>query len=340
MPLARQLPLRIGILGTAAIARAFVMGVRPSKSVSIHSVASRTPDRAARFAEEMAISRAYGSYAELLADPEIDAVYNPLPNALHAAWSIRAARAGKHVLCEKPLAANASEVRAMFDAAREHGVHLVEGFPYRAQPHALKLKELIVSGAIGRVQTVQAAFGFSVADPGNIRLNRELAGGALLDAGVYPVSLVRMVSGERAERVHAAARWHVSGVDQTLAATLEHPSGLLAQISCSFSTGVHRHALIGGSNGVLQTTFLNNPPLDRPAVLHLKRGLSWEAEYETVEVPTGNGFLFEAESFERLIRQGPEHWTGVSPAESLDIAMTLDAITASAQSGQRVSVGS
>ena len=146
MPLARQLPLRIGILGTAAIARSFVMGVRPSKSVSIHAVASRAPDKAARFAEEMAISRAYGSYAELLADPEIDAVYNPLPNALHAAWSIRAARAGKHVLCEKPLAANASEVRAMFNAAREHGVHLVEGFPYVSGNFATYFRNLMPAG--------------------------------------------------------------------------------------------------------------------------------------------------------------------------------------------------
>jgi D-xylose 1-dehydrogenase (NADP+, D-xylono-1,5-lactone-forming) len=340
MRLTPQSPLRIGILGTADIARSFIVGTRPSKSVVVNSVASRKFDKATLFAHEMAIPRVYGSYAELLADPEVDAVYNPLPNALHAEWSIRAVRAGKHVLCEKPLAANSIEVRAMFSAAQEHGVHLVEGFPYRAQPHALKLKELIGSGAIGRVHTVQAAFGFTVADANNIRLNRNLAGGALLDAGTYPVSLVRMVSGERATRIHAAARWHPSGVDQTIVAMLEHPSGLLAQICCSFSTGVHRHAVIGGSDGVIQTTFLNNPPPDGPALLQLKRGVSWEAVYEAVEVPSCNGFLVEAESFERLIRHGSEHWTGASPAESLDIAMTLDAIMESAHTGQPVSVDS
>lgn len=147
-----------------------------------------------------------------------------------------------------------------------------------------------------------------------------------------------MVSGERPSRIHAAARWHPAGVDQTIVATLEHPSGLLAQISCSFSTAVHRHALIGGSDGMIQTTFLNNPPLDRPALLQVKRGVSWEAAYEAVEIPSCNGFLLEAESFERLIRHGPEHWTGASAAESLDIAMTLDAIMESACAGQPVCV--
>ena len=172
----------------------------------------------------------------------------------------------------------------------------------------------------------------------NIRLNRDLAGGALLDAGVYPVSLVRMIAGERPVRVNEVARWHSSGVDQTLVATLEHPNGLLAQIGCSFSTGIHRYAVIGGSDGVIETTFLNNPPLDRPVLLQLKRGVAWDAVYEPVEIPACNGFLAEAESLARLIRYGPEHWTGASAAESLDIAVTMDAMLASARSGQLVAV--
>src|SRR5665213_3992339 len=143
--------LRIGILGTANIARSFIVGVAPSKTVSVTAIASRDLAKATRFATDTGVRRSYGTYEELLADPTIDAIYNPLPNSLHAQWSIRASEAGKHVLCEKPLAATVIEARAMFAAARLHGVTLVEGYPYRAQPHAIKLKELIDSGAIGHL---------------------------------------------------------------------------------------------------------------------------------------------------------------------------------------------
>jgi D-xylose 1-dehydrogenase (NADP+, D-xylono-1,5-lactone-forming) len=331
-------PLRIGILGTARIARSFVSGIAPSETVQVTAIASREPDKAQRFAKETGVQRAFGSYAELLSDPDVDAVYIPLPNSLHAAWTIRSIQAGKHVLCEKPLAATADEARAMFDAARSHGVTLVEGFPYRSQPHTAKLQELLKAGVIGKVQTVQAAIGFTVADPMNIRLNPTLIGGALMDAGTYPVSLIRLVAGERPARVYASARWHADGVDQTLIASLEHPSGLLAQISCSFTTAIHRQALIAGTQGIIRTTFLNNPPLDRPSELELKRGLSWDSTYETLEVPAMNGFRAEAESFERLIRLGTAHWTGASPDESLDIMLTLDALLASARLREPVDI--
>jgi D-xylose 1-dehydrogenase (NADP+, D-xylono-1,5-lactone-forming) len=330
--------LRIGILGTANIARTFVCGVAPSKTVNVTAIASRDLAKATGFATDTGVPRMFGSYEELLADPDIDAIYNPLPNSLHAQWSIRASEAGKHVLCEKPLAATVVEARAMFAAARLHGVSLVEAYPYRAQPHAIKLKELIDSGVIGRVQSIQAAFGFTVPRMQDIRFDPVLAGGALMDAGTYPVSLVRLLAGERPMRVYAAARWRASGVDQTLTASLEHSSGLLAQISCSLATGLHREALIGGTAGVIKTTFLNSPPIDRPAVLTVKQGASWEAPYETIEVPAVNGFLAEAESFERLIRLGPDHWTGATPEESIDITLTLEAILQSARTQNPVEV--
>jgi xylose dehydrogenase (NAD/NADP) len=138
--------------------------------------------------------------------------------------------------------------------------------------------------------------------------------------------------------VFAAARWHATGVDDTLIASLEHPGGLLAQISCSFTTGLHKRALIAGTAGVIQTTFPNSPPLDRPSVLTLTRGSSWDAPVETIEVPPLNGFRAEAESFERLIRLGPEHWSGATPEESVDIMLTLEAILQSARARQPVDV--
>jgi D-xylose 1-dehydrogenase (NADP+, D-xylono-1,5-lactone-forming) len=330
--------LRIGILGAANIARSFISGVGPSASVRVTAIASRDIGKARRFANDTGVQRAYGSYEELLADPAIDAIYNPLPNALHAEWSIRACEAGKHVLCEKPLAVTGSEARAMFAAARRHRVVLVEGFPYRAQQHALKLNELVTGGAIGRVQTMHAAFGFTLTDEGNIRLDPTLGGGALMDLGTYPVSLTRLVAGERPTRVQALARWHRSGVDQTLVAGMEHAGGLLAQISCSFCTSAHRQALIVGTSGAIQTTYPNHGPVDRAPVLQLKRGLASDAAYEDIAVQACDGFRAEAESFERLIQLGPGRWTGVSPDESVDIMLTLEAILESARSGQPITV--
>src|SRR6201985_122745 len=136
-------PLRVGVLSTANIARSFVKGVEPSTTVKVMSVASRDAAKAKHFAAEVGIPNTHESYEALLADPDIEAVYNPLPNSLHAEWSIRAAEAGKHVLCEKPLAATPAEARTMFDAAKRNGVYLVEGYPYRAQPQTLKLNELL-----------------------------------------------------------------------------------------------------------------------------------------------------------------------------------------------------
>ncbi|MDB6088501.1 MAG: hypothetical protein JWN85_1285 [Gammaproteobacteria bacterium] len=331
-------PLRIGILSTANIARAFVSGVRPSSTVTVTAVASRDRAKAAAFAREVGIPHSHGSYEALLADSEIDAVYIPLPNSMHAEWSIRAVEAGKHVLCEKPLSATAAEARAMFDAARKHGVYLVEGYPYRAQPQTLKMRELLDAGALGKVEMMQASFGFTLSQEVNIRLSPVLAGGALMDAGSYAVSLVRMVARERPSRVQAVAHWTDSGVDRILVATLEFPSGLLAQISCSFSTTAHRQALIAGSEGVLQTTFFNHPSPAAPPVLQLRRGKGWDTAAEVIEVPATNGFLAEAEVFERLVRQGPASWTGASAEESIDIMLTLEALLRSARSGKAVDI--
>jgi xylose dehydrogenase (NAD/NADP) len=331
-------PLRIGILGTANIARQFIAGVRPSSTVSVLAVGSRDPAKAAAFADETGIPRRYGSYAALLADHDIDAVYNPLPNSLHAEWSIRAMEAGKHVLCEKPIAVTAAEARTMFEAARRCGVHLVEGYPYRAQPQTLKLKELVDRGALGRVQLIQASMGFTMVSETNIRSSPLLGGGALMDVGVYPVSLARMLARERPAQVSAVAHWTGSGVDRTLAATIEFPSGLLAQVAGTFATSAYRQALIAGTEGVLQTTFMNHPNPVTPPVLYLKRGTGRDSTVETLETPTLNGFLAEAESFERLVRLGPDYWTGVTEPESIDIMLTVEALLQSARSGQPVRI--
>jgi xylose dehydrogenase (NAD/NADP) len=333
-------PLRIGILGAAKIARLFVSGVAPSKSISVAAIASRDAAKAERFAQEYGIARAHGSYEALLADPDIDAIYNPLPNTMHAEWSIRATTAGKHVLCEKPLATTAADAREMFASARRHNVHLVEAYPYRAQPQTLKLKELLGAAAIGKVRLIHSSFGVFFSDPENIRLKPDLGGGALFDAGSYAISLMRLAAGERPVRVRAVARWADTGVDRTVMAMLEFANGLLAQMSCSFAACYHRHALIAGDKGTIETTYLNHPPIGGPPTLTIRRGLTVNDVPETIEVPSCDGFLAEAESFQKLVAYGPEHWTGATPDESIDIALTLDAILQSARSEAPVTLSS
>ena len=175
--------------------------------------------------------------------------------------------------------------------------------------------------------------GFIMANAANIRMSSALAGGALMDIGVYPVSLARMVAKERPLQVSAFAQWADSGVDRSLAATIEFPDGLFAQIGCSFSTLTYRQALIAGSEAIVQTTFTNNPA---PPVLYLRRG--GDRSVETLEVPAPNGFLAEAESFERLVRQGPDYWNGATPEESIDIMLTVEALLESARSGKPVRI--
>ena len=226
----------------------------------------------------------------------------------------------------------------MFEAAKRNKVHLVEGYPYRAQPQTLKLRELLGAGTIGRVQLLQASFGFTLSDGANIRFDPGLGGGALLDVGSYTVSLACMVAKARPSRVSAFAQWTDSGVDLTLAATLEFSSGLLAQVSCSFATALHRQALIVGTEGVLQTTFYNHPTPMAPPILNLRRGTGPDARTEILEVPSTNGFLGEADSFERLVRDGPAQWTGVTPDDSINIMLTLEALLRSAREGKSVNV--
>jgi predicted dehydrogenase len=303
----------------------------------VAAVASRDLAKAREFAEQNAIARYFGSYESLLADAEIDAIYNPLPNSLHAEWSIRAMSAGKHVLCEKPLAATAHEARAMFDAARRHTVHLAEGLPYLAQPHTIKLRELLCAGTIGNAHLIQAGAGFTLSDPADIRLDARLAGGALMDVGAYPVSLIRIVAKQRPTRVQAFARWS-GGIDRSMAATLEFADGLLAQVACSFDSVRYRQATIVGALGSIQTTYPNHTSSEQPGDLRLRTGTATEMRESIVQTPPTNGFLAEAESFERLVRDGPGAWTGASPEESIDIMIILDAILESARTGRAITI--
>lgn len=317
-------PLRIGILGAARIANAFVAGAKLSAHVEIVAIASRDAARAESFARAHGISRTL-SYEQLLAAPDIDAVYIPLPHHLHAPWSIAAARAGKHVLCEKPLALSEGEAVAMFEAADAAGVVLLEGYPYWYQPQMQEIERLITEGTIGQIQTIHAACGFTINNPGDFRLDPHMGGGALLDSGCYAVSFVRQIMGTRPTRVTAVARWE-SGVDQTLAATLEFSNGTIAQVSCSFVTGLHRFAVIAGSAGVIETEYQNHTIRYAAPSFRLRRGSNWRNPTESIAVPREDGFRVEVDAFAELIRHGGGEMLQARRAASIDTAWTLAAI--------------
>lgn len=328
---ARSTPVALGILGTGWIAAEFATGVASSPAVRVVAVAGRAQASADAFAARFEIARAYAGYEALLADPAVEAVYIALPNSLHAEWAIRAAGYGKHVLCEKPLAVSYAEARSMFDAARRAGVVLLEAFPYCFQPQTVEVLRRIRAGELGTVRCVQASLAFMLSNPANIRMNPALAGGALLDAGCYPISFARLVFGSRPEVVEAGARWGATGVDLTAAATLRYPGGGVAQIACSMESSLCRSALVLGSDGIIETSYANNTAADCAAHFRQKRGTAWDAEFEIVETPSGNGFRFEAEAFARMVRGAAPGEAGAWEAVSLDDAATLEAALASAR---------
>ena len=340
-------PLRIGILGCASIARQFARDVAPSALARIDAVASRDLAKAQAFAANFGIARAHAGYEALLDDDGLDAIYVPLPNSLHAQWVIRAAQRGRHVLCEKPLAMSLAEARAMFDAARQRGVMLLEAYPWWFQPQTAALVGLLAGGAIGAVRSVQASFGFTLHDPAgsNIRSLPGMGGGALMDAGCYCLSLIRLAIPGTPQRVRASARIGPTGVDIETDATLHYADGALAQLSCRLDAALHRHATIVGSDGVITTEFLNHTAAPgtahpwgyQPSQLRVRRG-SGNGRFETIASPVGSGFRFAAEAFARVVATRDVAAIERTAQASLDIAAILDAIGASARSGAAAEV--
>jgi len=225
--------IRIGVLGAAAIVpSALTNPARNVPEVQITAIAARDPKRAEKFASKHHIPRVHKTYNDLLADPEIDAIYNPLPNSLHAEWTIKALRVGKHVLCEKPFASNAKEAMDMAKAAEETGKILSEGFAYRHHPLFAQMKEAIKSGELGKIRKVEARFCFLLPSPSNIRFNYDLAGGALMDAGCYPVSLVRFLLNAEPAVVNAKAKLLKPDIDSRMEADLKFPDDVRAHVVC------------------------------------------------------------------------------------------------------------
>jgi predicted dehydrogenase len=257
--------LRWGILGCARIARrGLIPGIRASESGTLLALASRDRSRVQQWTDEFAVPRWYPSYEALLNDRDIDAVYIPLPNELHKPWVLAAADAGKHVLCEKPLALDAQEANAMVKHCQRCGVILMEGFMWRHQPRTREIQERVRDGAIGDVRLVRSSFSFPI-EAGDWRLDPMRGGGALWDVGCYGVSTARMFAGGEPRVARALAHFGQTGVDMSLTAALEFESGVLATVDCSFEQPFRCHFELVGSHGLIEVPDAYLPPRAGPS---------------------------------------------------------------------------
>lgn len=340
-------PLRLGVLGCAQIAKQFVRDVAGSGAVTVAAAASRNLAKAQDFCRSAGIHTAYGSYEALIADPRLDAIYIPLPNHLHAEWAIRSLEAGKHVLCEKPLALGHAQAQRMFDTARRHQRFLLEAYPYWFQPQTRDLLDRLhgrTGPGIGRIRSVQASFGFTVGNPEtNIRMKPEMGGGALLDAGSYPLSFIRLVMGCAPQHVWAHARWADTGVDISMMATLLYADGRCAQMSCAMNAANHRRATVVGTQGTLETEYLNHTSISHthpwgylPSQMRMRAGIANSLAFEEIYSATGSGFRFAAEAFAQVVRDNDVAAIERAACASLDIAASLEAVAKSARTGQAV----
>lgn len=245
-------PLRWGILSTARINRALIPPLKKSKRNRIIAVASRNLQSAEAYAAQWQIPRAFGSYEEMLADPEIDVVYISLPNSLHEEWTIRSLEAGKHVLCEKPLALSVGEVDAIITAVEKTGKVAMEGFMNRHHQQTLKVKELVESGAIGNLQVLHGIFSYTQKRSGDVRLDPILGGGSIWDVGCYPISMARYMVGEEPVEVFGWQTSGPTGVDETFIGQLRFPGYTYAQFDCGFRAPYRTSFDITGSDGIIQ----------------------------------------------------------------------------------------
>ncbi|HLO35196.1 MAG TPA: Gfo/Idh/MocA family oxidoreductase [Candidatus Deferrimicrobium sp.] len=301
--------IRWGILSTADIAiHKAIPGLRRAPNCEVVAIASRDRDRAIEVAGRLAIPRAHGSYEALLADPDVDAVYIPVPNHLHAEWTLAAARAGKHVLCEKPLALTAEDAQRMIDGCREAGVLLMEAFMYRLHPSWVAVRELVAAGRIGRLTAVSSWFSYYNDDPTNIRNIRAAGGGGLYDIGCYCVNLSRMLFGAEPARVHSAIRRDpTAGVDVLAGVILEFDAGI-ATFVCSTRVEDDQRVDIYGSEGRISIDIPFNIPPDRPTAISIVAGGEPPVAptIERMTFPIADPYAVEAERFaDAILRGGP-----------------------------------
>jgi len=322
--------LNWGLLSTANINQALITPLRASKRNSLFAVASRTQDSADKYAREWKIPHAYGSYAAMLADPEIDVIYISLPNHLHTEWTIKAVEAGKHVLCEKPLALNVEEVDAIQSAARKQGRVVAEAFMYRHHPQTLKVQELVKSGSLGTLKLIRGAFSFFLTRDGDVRLDPAMGGGSIWDVGCYPISYTRSVLGENPLEVFGWQATGPTGIDDTFVGQMRFGHDVLAQFDCSFVIPLRWFMEIAGSEGILKIPSPFKPETDEK--IYLTRG----DKTETITVKGQELYIGEVEDMADAVLLGREPRIALDDSRA-NVAVIF-ALLESARAGKPVSL--
>jgi predicted dehydrogenase len=323
--------LRWGILGVAKINNRLLPGFRGARNADLVAIASRSAEKAAAAAKAANIPVAHGSYEALLADRNVDAVYIPLPNTLHAEWTRKAADAGKHVLCEKPLAPTAKEAQAVVDYCRSKKVKLMDGFMWPHHARTARLRQLLDSGTIGEVRQVCGTFTFMLGDdPGNIRLQESMAGGSLLDVGCYPVYGIRWAFGDEPVRAFATAKMR-EGVDTSLSGVVEFPGGRVGVFDCGFTLPLRQWLEISGTEGVIRVPEMWIPQTADDFMI-CRDG----RKPERVVVNGRDQIACMIEDFGRAVFNNEE--PKPSPEEAVKTLTALDALARSAREGKPIGI--
>ena len=322
--------LNWGLLSTAKINRALIKPLNASKRTRLLAVASRSISSAEAYAREWNIPRAHGSYEALLADPEIDVIYNSLPNHLHAEWTIKALRAGKHVLCEKPFALNLAEVDAMSQAAHETGKVLAEGFMYLHHAQTLKIKEIVESGVLGKLQLIKGAFTFTLTREGNYRWMEEMGGGSIWDVGCYPISFARMIVGAEPVEVFGWQLTGPGGSDESFFGQMRFKDEVHMQFDCGFKSPSRSFIEIVGTDATL-----NIPDPFKPGRKN-EIYLNHNNEMQTIKIKGDELYSGEVEDIcDAILKNQPSL---ISLADSRGNIAVMLALLKSAKSGKPVSL--
>ncbi|HET8783875.1 MAG TPA: Gfo/Idh/MocA family oxidoreductase [Pyrinomonadaceae bacterium] len=316
--------VRWGVLSTAKIALAKVIpAMQRSPWCEITAIASRDLSKAQEAARELNIAQAYGSYEELLADPRVEAIYNPLPNNLHVAWTIKAAEAGKHVLCEKPIALNAEEAKTLIDVRNRTGVKIQEAFMVRTHPQWIATRRLIKSGRIGALRSITCFFSYFNPDPSNIRNQLELGGGALMDIGCYPITISRFIYETEPRRVMALIeRDPAFGTDSLTTAVLDFPNGH-STFTCSTRLAPYQRMIFFGTEGRIEVLIPFNAPNDVPTQIIV--------DTETIEFPVCDQYEIQGSLFSQAIREKSEQ--PIPLEDAIKNMAVIDAVFRSATTG-------
>src|SRR6266487_3538387 len=321
--------VRWGVLSTADIATSKVIpAMQQGKYIQVNAIASRTLEKAKAMGAQLGIPKAYGSYEELLADPDIDAIYNPLPNYLHVPWSIKALEAGKHVLCEKPIALSAAEAQALVDVAKQNPhLKVMEAFMYRFHPQWQRARQLVHEGKIGKLRTIQSFFSYYLDDPHNVRNRADTGGGGMLDIGCYTISLARFIFGDEPWRVFGIVEYDPQYmVDRLASGVMDFELGT-STFTCGTQLAPFQRVNIFGTEGRVEIEIPFNAPPDRPCKMWLQQG----DEVEEMLLDVCNQYTIQGDMFSQAVLNDTEAPT---PLEDAVANMrVIEAVLRSAKSG-------